>query len=1095
MAKIILICFISSSIDAQPVIHSLLPLSGSTGSTVTISGNNFDPIAANNIVYFGAVKAKIISSSATTLTVSVPVGASYEPVTVTTNHLTAISDKPFTVTFGCAGNLSPSSFIGPYSMAGAGVYNIRTTDMDGDGKTDIVYSSSSSIVVLLNNSSLTTVSFTHGATIAANCCFKFDIADVDGDGKKDLIAPNSCNDLVSVVKNNSVPGALSFASPINYATGDFPYAVVVSNVDGDGKPDLAVVNMDGNTLSVFKNASSNGVISFVGKTDYPIGNQCRAVATADLDGDGKPDLAVTSQSNQYVSLFRNLSTVNTIVLSSKQDISTPTGAPEDVVIADYDGDGKPDLAVSNNNIAGSISVYKNLSTPGSFSFSSMKNFLTGAYPFRMAAADLNGDGKPDMVVKDQYTSTLTLLENNSSAGNLSFASKVDIPSSSPNREHTTIGDFNGDGKPDIAVSNGSSILIFLNNPAVLSITADYTIPTCSEYDGTITAKALGGQPPYQYKLGTLPYQSSGDFTKVPPGTHLVRVKDASGCVDSVTVILPSNYLWFSISVTDANCNQNNGSISISGSGTNLPLSYSLDNINFQSTTQFNNLAAGIYNVYVKDNGGCTNQSGFIVGSACMSIEPIVTKTTCGFANGVVEIQASGGVAPYQYSLDGVQYTTNKRFTSLTAKDYTMYAKDASGKIVSTTVTVGNIAGPVLSSVEIINTDCNSSTGTATIIAQGGTAPFQYVLNAINFQSSPTFSSLSAGSYKLTVNDANGCFDSRTVDIPVNNNLTIDMGQDLTICEGSNVTLTGNSNGTGFSWSPTTGLNNSSILIPVASPSTTTTYVVTASLGTCTKKDTITIKVRPAPIPNAGTDISICPEQTILLKGSGGVSYSWSPSFYLSDANSSTPLFSGAPKGNYVYSLNVTDADNCRSLKPATVKISVSSPLIDAGRDTIIQANNPIQLNAKDPGNYGFIEYDWTPLNGLNNPSVSNPVLITDRDVVYTVTAKTQDGCTATDNISIKVYNGINIYVPTAFSPNNDGKNDILKAIPVGIKEFRYLKIYNRWGQLVFQTNDASKGWNGKLNGLLQTGVVVWFVEGIDYLGHLVRKEGTTVIIQ
>jgi len=192
---------------------------------------------------------------------------------------------------------------------------------------------------------------------------------------------------------------------------------------------------------------------------------------------------------------------------------------------------------------------------------------------------------------------------------------------------------------------------------------------------------------------------------------------------------------------------------------------------------------------------------------------------------------------------------------------------------------------------------------------------------------------------------------------------------------------------------------------------------------------------------------------------------------------------------------VTDANGCHSVKPATIKLSVLTPLIDAGRDTVVLVNLPVQLNAKDPGNYGFVQYSWTPVTGLNNPSIANPVVIADRDIIYTVTAQTQNGCIGTDSISIKVYNRIDIYVPTAFTPNNDRKNDILKAIPVGIKDFKYLEIYNRWGQLVFRTRDASRGWDGKLNGLLQTGVVVWVAEGVDYNGQLVRRKGTTAIVQ
>lgn len=1092
--KVFFICMAAVKMYGQPVISSFSPISGSTGSTVTISGNNFDPVAANNIVYFGAVKAKIISASLTKLTVSVPVGASYAPVTVTTNRLTAISTLPFTVSFGCGGHLSATSFTGPYAINGGGVYNIKNADMDGDGKTDIIYSNGSSIVVLLNNSSINTVSFATGTTINAACCFKFDIADIDGDGKLDIIAPSSCNDLVSIINNNSGTGNLSFASPLNYPTGDFAYAVAVGNLDDDGKPDVAVVNMDANTLSVFKNASTNGVISLLPKSDYSIGGQCRDVKIADIDGDGKADIAVSSQSNQYVSLFRNLSTTGVITLSPKQDFASAGGAPEDIFIADYDGDGKTDIAVSNNNTAGNISVFKNQGTPGSFSFASRQDHLTGAYPFRMEAADLNGDGRPDLAVKDQYTSTISLLENNSSSGNLSFASKIDIPSSSPNREHLTIGDFNGDGKPDIAVSNGSSISVFLNNPVILSITATCTIPTCSDYDGTISVSPLGGQPPYQYNIGTSPYQGSENFTKLPPGTHLVRVKDASGCVDSLTVELPSNQVGFTMTVTDANCNQNNGSILISGSGTNLPLSYRITNTSFQSSPQFDNLPPGLYNAYVKDNGGCTSQSGFIIGSGCMTITPTITPSTCGFGNGIIEVQASGGVPSYQYSLDGVQYTTNNRFTNLTAKNYTVYVKDASGKIVSKPVTVSNIAGPVLSRVDVTGTDCNNNTGSATIISQGGTAPFQYVLNAVSFQPAPVFSSLPQGDYKFTVRDANGCFDSYTATIPVNSNLSIDAGKDLAVCEGSAVTIAAASNGNSFSWLPAGGLNSNSTLSPVASPTISTSYVVTASLGVCQATDTVTINVNPAPVANAGKDTTICPQLQLVLNGSGGNSYSWSPSTYLSQTSSANPVMSGAPVGSYVYSLSVQDNKGCTSLKPATVKVSVALPVINAGRDTVALSGSFVQLLATDSGNYGFVQYQWSPATGLSNANVANPVAITDHDVTYKVTAQTQNGCVASDEVSIKVFKGIEIYVPTAFTPNGDGHNDILRAIPIGIREFRYFNVYNRWGQLVFRTVNASTGWDGKLNSVLQTGVFVWVAEGIDYSGHAIKRKGTTVVI-
>jgi gliding motility-associated-like protein len=115
---------------------------------------------------------------------------------------------------------------------------------------------------------------------------------------------------------------------------------------------------------------------------------------------------------------------------------------------------------------------------------------------------------------------------------------------------------------------------------------------------------------------------------------------------------------------------------------------------------------------------------------------------------------------------------------------------------------------------------------------------------------------------------------------------------------------------------------------------------------------------------------------------------------------------------------------------------------------------------------------------------------------YTLTATTGSGCKGVDEVNVKVYKGPEIYVPTAFTPNNDGLNDILKAIPVGIKEFRYFVVYNRWGQRVFYTNDANKGWDGKLSGTEQgNDSFIWMAEGVDDGGNKVVRKGTVVIVR
>jgi gliding motility-associated-like protein len=145
---------------------------------------------------------------------------------------------------------------------------------------------------------------------------------------------------------------------------------------------------------------------------------------------------------------------------------------------------------------------------------------------------------------------------------------------------------------------------------------------------------------------------------------------------------------------------------------------------------------------------------------------------------------------------------------------------------------------------------------------------------------------------------------------------------------------------------------------------------------------------------------------------------------------------------------------------------------------------------------GGNSYTWQPPTGLNNPNISNPVAILQNDITYTVQVSTAEGCTGSDSINVKVYANFEVFVPTAFSPNDDRLNDILRPLGKGIKMVKYFKVYNRYGQLVFESRDMNDGWNGTFKGKLQPmGVYVWMVGAIDIFGRLMNKNGTTVLIQ
>jgi gliding motility-associated-like protein len=154
-------------------------------------------------------------------------------------------------------------------------------------------------------------------------------------------------------------------------------------------------------------------------------------------------------------------------------------------------------------------------------------------------------------------------------------------------------------------------------------------------------------------------------------------------------------------------------------------------------------------------------------------------------------------------------------------------------------------------------------------------------------------------------------------------------------------------------------------------------------------------------------------------------------------------------------------------------------------------NQPIQLHAT-----GGPNYEWVPHDFLNEAFIESPVATLPKDQVYILTVKNDDGCEAKDTLSIKVYEHLEVYVPSAFTPNGDGRNDVLHIIAPGLKELSYFRVYDRWGQIAFETKDLLKGWDGRVKRQLPaTGVYVWIMKGVNYLGNLVERRGTVTLIR
>ncbi len=506
-------------------------------------------------------------------------------------------------------------------------------------------------------------------------------------------------------------------------------------------------------------------------------------------------------------------------------------------------------------------------------------------------------------------------------------------------------------------------------------------------------------------------------------------------------------------------------------------------------------------VCTADLGTCHARDSVYIEWKSLRLDSVKNVNCSAAATGEIFVTGLGNwVNPVRFSANNGPLQSTGHFTGLPVGNYIIRIKDAGNCIDSVLVTI-NQAYPdlLITDTAVTPASCSGNPdGTITVTASGGKPPYRYSVNAVNFQTSNILN-VRTGTYTVTVKDSNNCITSIVnVFVPFVNTVSITMGADPVICESRSAPLPASTNASSVSWTPALTLNNATAVNPVASPIVTTQYYITATTGVCVKRDSVTVIVNPAPRPNAGIDTTVCFGGQIELAGSGGVQYQWFPSLNLSNSTVYNPVVSGlqGPQ-TYQYSLSVVDANGCQSLKNDTMKLRVPPPAeLFAGWDTAVAVRQPLKLFAKDVNNIGFIKYSWQPEVNLNNPFIQNPTaILTDAVTEFIVTASTSANCIGKDTVYVKTYRGPEIYVASAFTPDGDGKNDVLKAFPVGIKSFSYFNIYNRYGQLVFSTTNQNVGWDGKFKGALQKlNTFVWIAAAIDYKGNLIQRKGTTTIL-
>jgi gliding motility-associated-like protein len=687
------------------------------------------------------------------------------------------------------------------------------------------------------------------------------------------------------------------------------------------------------------------------------------------------------------------------------------------------------------------------------------------------------------------------------------------------RQDITITGYPNSSVYDLLYDEGRKLLYACGNGFVASIDISGYCNTNTNYNLSVTKDCINrsvqvelhpAAPPGTVITYTLTYantqtlsNTSGLFGNLNSNdNYTIKAffnQTCGGQVTDTSFNFSDCPLNVTASIKDASCGLANGVITASAAGGTAPFQYSKDGINFQDSAIFKNLLPGTYTITVRDANNTTaiSQTLTLQNIDGPQITAVAENTACGNNNGKITATATGGTGALQYSIDNNNFQQSGLFTGLSTGNYTVIVKDSNDCRKTTSLTIAANSIPVVSAVSTPS-NCTGNTGTITVTASEGRAPYTFSIDGNQYAAIPVFSGLAPGEYIVYVKDSSECIDTTLITIAINNNITITIPVNtFTICEGTSVTLQAFSDAQQFNWSPSTGVNDTTLLNPSFSPTDTAVYTLKAMTGYCEKTASVTINVNAAPVANAGKDTTVCYGKSIELNGTGGNLYEWQPAGKLSNGNIANPVTSGLEEGEASFLLTVTDTNGCRSLQNDTVIITVTpEPLLRITGDTNVAVNQPFQLSIYDINNNGFTLFEWNPAYGLNSTNIANPVAILDRDITYSLTATTPEGCTGQAQGSIKVFEKPEIYVPTAFSPNNDGKNDIIKAVPFGIKSFKAFTIYNRFGQVMFSAADPLKGWNGFYQNTAQpTGTYIWTAEGTDFRGWKISKKGYLVLLR
>ena len=520
------------------------------------------------------------------------------------------------------------------------------------------------------------------------------------------------------------------------------------------------------------------------------------------------------------------------------------------------------------------------------------------------------------------------------------------------------------------------------------------------------------------------------------------------------------------------------------SGGIAPYAYLWTTVSAQTTKIITGLCAGTYSVIVTDaNFDIVSAAVEITEPSVLTISLTSADTHCNQNDGTATATVSGGTTAYTFWWSDGSIASN--ISNLSSQIYSLTVTDANGCTANNSIFVNNLNGVTAQIISSASLTCNGiCTGQITLGGTGGTTPYLY--NWSNNKTTSTISGLCAGLYTATVTDATSCASFVSLNLSEPEPLTVSASSTSVTCNGDNIgTATAFPSGGTipyvFIWS------NGKINLAISNLTVGNYTVVVTDVNSCVaaaavyvnEPTAITLIVSSTTITCNGDSTGIA--TAAAFGGTNPYTYNW-------NTGASSSQISNL--ASQIYTVTVTDNNGCT--KTIAVTISANPGLqADAGSDVTINLGENTTLSAT-----GGSTFSWSPVAGLSCVTCANPIASPTITTTYCVEVTDGNGCTGTACVSLTVLLPCGeIFVPTAFSPNSDDENDLECIFGYCIQTLKFT-IYNRWGEVVFETINPQECWDGKFKeAKMNEGVFVYHINVTFTTGKTILQKGNITLVK